>query len=103
MVDREGLVLFDCTDKLASQKELKAWASKNSVEYTRIGLKTNHMTVQGNTGMIWTTPKGEEEERCGVTIPAYAPPCYIAAANGVLRAVANDKLERSEDVTETKR
>ena len=95
----EGCILFDCTDRLKDQKALKKWARENKVEYVRIGVNTSHISVAGKTGQVWTTKKGEEEERCGVTIPAYVPPCMIAAAYGVLKAIKNKKIERSEDVT----
>ena len=91
-------LLMDCTDKLESQKALSKWAKQNKTKYIRVGCTTNHITTTNHVGG-WTTKAGQEDERCGVTIPSHVSPCMIAAGYGMMKAAVNKELEVSRDVS----
>jgi len=92
----KGQVLFDCTDRAATQRTLQAHANTVGMRYIRCSYNGTHMTVTA-TNSEWITPGTPDGYD---TVSSWSVPAAITAALGVAKAMYRENLEVCHDLSE---
>jgi len=88
-------VLFDCTDRVTTQRMLYNWCKTNKVEYIRVGYDGTHITA-GVPPPTWSTTG---EVRTGYEItPSWVVPASMVANLAVMKVMMYPEFTYAGDI-----
>jgi len=90
-------VVFDCTDRFATQRLVARYCAENELEYVRAGYDGTHISV-GAFG-AWATENARDEGGYNI-VPSWVVPASIVAALAVAKAMKYPGLDIACDIGE---
>jgi molybdopterin/thiamine biosynthesis adenylyltransferase len=79
-------IIFCCTDKWKSQKEIYAYCTKKKIKFIRVGYDGVHITVRDELPK-WTKDDESEHDDGYTVIPSWVVPAAFAACIGVMKGI----------------